>query len=272
MDRKYTRTQESYERGRKITETSSAGNQYSRVKTVGPTQVKTQNYKAPKSDTTKSTNTIKNQDKVITTKYTRTERTTNPPQTNSQLRSVPTTGVYKKTVNNISESLQKKNQDLVRGKKTKIGQTNDYNKNSRDTPKSKSQPKSNGDYNIKTKSVNRGDNVMITYVIYTRESDPEFHIIEQLDDEFASRPSQYESLRKSAKINRNKSAKSTFTDSCANWKPKEKGPSLCKSMVFQHAGGQSSSSDLQGSTEPYKNSVVRKNNTKPTKTVTRTRK
>lgn len=279
MEKKYTQSQGNSAYGRKVIETTTAGNQYSRVQTQGPGQVKARQYQkvqttttAPKSSPANVTNASKITQSQGPVKYTKTVRPSNPVQSSTQLKNAPRTSssnAYGNTVKNASQSIQKQLQKDSKGGRAQVNQSNNLKLKNR----SQSQPQ-NGKYDTKVKTIQRGDNVMVTFVIYTTDPDPEFHIIEQLDEEFHERPSQYETLKKKAKKTNKESIKSTFSDSCTDWKPKEKGPSLCKSMVFQHAKGQHSSTELEGNTEPSTKVVPKKttNNTKPVRTVTKTKK
>lgn len=259
MEKKYTVTQTNSRYTKKNNIDSS--NQYGRVKTQIPTEVRVRKYQrggttneqideisgGGNNDVVSSTRVEEqrytgNNGEVITKK---TVRTTKVVQENTKN---PGKSGYEKTVNNVSQGIKANLNKAMASKYNEIKSSSPRNKEDRLRNKTQTKPKiiKRGDEEKETrkKSVNRYNNVLITHIIYSENPNTEFHIIDPLDTQNLEKDViDLEKLRKNTKLRGPKSGKSTFYDSCQNWKPKPK-EKILTSTVYQHANGEKKEQNL----------------------------
>lgn len=248
MDKKYTISQGNSRYGRKYIETPSSGkNQYERVQTQGPKKMEVTRGRTNQRETKAYEN----------------KKVEKPAEEEKEVINLSP----KKTKENVTKDTSTKTErEVLKGDKgeTIIVEKQIITTTKTITPVEEEQKKLRSKKKqARSRSVIRGDleNVKITHIIDTEDPNVDFHITDPLDFQYADRPSQLKALQKIAKKKKDV-GKSTFNDSCANWKPSEKKKRLCSSVVHEHVNGKSLTRELEGTTEPTTKKVgLRKINT-----------
>lgn len=150
---------------------------------------------------------------------------------------------YTKTVNTIAKGI---NQSLGGNKKIqkpeekiKLTAGNNVRTTKSVSPYKKSV---DGPANLKRKTMARGgdyDNILITHIIYTKDPNAEFHIVEDLDTRTHNNPPvDLKKLRQSKSYkNPTRPGKTEIKVTCAKPNLKKKKENMCKTLKFVHIAG-----------------------------------